>query len=75
MDTALDKLMDVVDGGWLECSDFAKDARALFALALSKLEPGERERYFAEIERGDLRAAVKQFERPSPYPRAIEAQS
>ena len=68
MDTALNKLMDIVDGGWLECSDFAKDARALFALSLSLLEPEERERYLAEIECGDLRQAVRLFER-SPYPR------
>jgi hypothetical protein len=65
----LDQLMNVIDGGRLERREVLDNSFALYALAISLLEPEERERVLAEVECGRLRSAVGQFDRPSPYPR------
>jgi hypothetical protein len=69
MNTALHKLMDVIDAAGLSRPDFVEDGFALFATAISKLPAAERERVLQEIECGALRDAVGQFDRPQ-YPRA-----
>jgi hypothetical protein len=67
MNTCLHRLMDVIDTAGLTPPDFAEDGFALFATAISKLPPAERERVLQEIECGALRDAVKRFDVPR-YP-------
>jgi hypothetical protein len=69
MNTCLHTLMDAVDAAGLERRDFAEDAFALLATAISKLPPEERELVLGKIECGDLRQAVSQFDRPT-YPKS-----
>jgi hypothetical protein len=68
MNTCLNHLMDVVNAAGIEPQDFLKDSFALFAAAVWKLPPEERENCLLRIECGELRDAVSKFERS--YPKA-----
>ena len=67
--TLIHKLMDAVQAVELDDSDrdFVDAGVALLALAISRLDPAEREDVLRGIEFGALRRAVQQF--PNAQPR------